>query len=332
MDKLAVADWKISDIWNNLTVKENTAKPRDYIRASEIGKPFLDRYLAMKGVQSTNPFEARILRVFDTGYVFEVDVVEKMFKLLGLLQDAQKEVVVMLPGSLKVVGHFDHKIGGPIDVEKAKKEIYDPNTSPWMRRRALQLLDSLVATYPNGLKTLIADVKTVNSMAFWAHKNQDPQTGFFKGYDHHKLQLLTYLIAEKEAEGRLFYISKDDLTLMEAPVSANDITLRQIWQEDIYAMTKYYNNNQEPPKEDDIIFNERKNVWEFNWAVMRSPYFSLITGKKTVDEWQMALKEELKTKNSAECKVCHKVFQLMTLNKNDGVCARCFKKNGTSTN
>ncbi len=332
MDNTAVSDWKISEIWNELVVKESNPKPRNYIRASEIGKPFLDRYLAMKGVQPTNPYPPRVQRVFDTGYVFEVDVVERIFRILGILQDSQKEVSLMLPGSLTVIGHFDHKIGGKIDIEKAHAEIYDPRTSLWMRKRALQLLDVLTEKYPNGLKTFIVDIKTVNSMAFWAHKNMDEKTGFFKGYDHHKLQMLTYLIAEKEPEGRLFYISKDDLTLMESPVSANDITLRTIWQEDIYAMTKYYNNDQEPPKEEDIIYNERKNVYEYNWAVMRSPYFTLITGKKTVEDWQRALKDELKKKNSAECSVCGKTFQLMTLNKNNGICTRCFKKNETSTN
>lgn len=332
MDNTRVSDWKISDIWNNLVTEDYPVKARDYIRASEIGKPFLDRYLAMKGLTPTNPFPPRVKRVFDAGFIFEVDVVERLFKLAGILQSAQKEVVVELPGMLKVIGHYDHKVGGTINQEQAQKEIDDPHTSDWMKARAKKLLETLLTTYPNGLKTLIADVKTVNSRSFWYAGNQDESTGFFKGYDHHKLQLFTYLFAENEPEGRLFYISKDDLTLMESPVSLNNQILKELWLNDITQMTHYYKNNIEPPKEDDLVFNERKQMWEYNWVIMRSSYFYRITGKESVEDWQNSLRDELKKKNTAQCKGCQKEFSLLTLNKNKGFCARCAKKEGGELN
>lgn len=332
MENKRAADWRISDIWNNLVIEDYPVKPRDYIRASEIGKPFLDRYLAMKGVPHSNPFPPRIKRVFDAGFIFEVDVVERLFKLIGILQDSQKEVILELPGMLKIIGHFDHKVGGKINFEQAQKEIGDPHTSQWMKERALKLLEVMIDHYPNGMKTLIADIKTVNSRSFWYAGNQDPETGFFKGYDHHKLQLYTYLLAENEPEGRLFYISKDDLTLMESPVSLNNQILKEIWEKDIAQMTHYYKNNIEPPKEDDLVFSDRKQMWEYNWTIMRSSYFTHITGFDNVDDWQNSLRDELKNKNTVPCILCQKPFSLLTLNKNKGYCARCAKKEGGEIN
>lgn len=325
MDK-TTATWSIQDLWNDLVTEDYPIKPRDYIRASEIGKPFFERYLTMKGVQPTNPFQSRVKRIFDVGLVFEIEVVERIFNLLGILQDSQQEVTLQHPKYLNVTGHYDHRVGGKIDLEKANQAINDPMTSSWMKRRAGKLLTQLLEKYPDGLDTYVAEIKTVNSMAFWAHKNQDPKTGFFKGYDHHKLQLFTYLMATGEKEGRLFYISKDDMTLMETPIFADDKELKEKWDTDIAEMTRLYRGNIEPEKPQDIVFNEEKKVWELNWQVSRSTYFTLMTGKKTVEDWENSLRDELKKKNTAQCKGCGKDFQLVTLNKNDGRCAKCAKK------
>lgn len=327
MDSKTPGSWSISSLWNNLITDDWPIKPRNYIRASEIGKPFLDRYLAMKGVAPTNPFQARIKRVFDCGLIFE-DAVERIFRMLGILISSQTEVRVDVDGFLPVIGHYDQRVGGQINIEKAKEAIANENTPLWMKARAEKLLNELVNTYPNGLQTLISEIKSVNSMAFWAHKNIDPKTGFFKGYDHHKLQIYTYLLATGEEQGRLFYVSKDDLTLLETSILKIDIALKTEWEEDIAQMTKYYKENIEPEKPADIVWLEDKKYWGFNWMVERSNYFSLITGKETVEEWQNLLRDELKKKNTTECKGCKKPFMLQTLNKNDGYCGKCAKKKG----
>lgn len=327
MDNASTGTFSIQGLWNDLITEERQAKPRNHIRASEIGRPFLDRYLQMKGIPYTNPFPARVKRIFDCGLIFE-DAVERIFRMLGILIDSQAEVVLEREGLLKVVGHYDQRIGGKVDVEKAQRVIADENTPDWMKNRASKLLLELAATHPEGLKTMITEIKTVNSMAFWAHKNMNPETGMFRGYDHHKLQILTYLMATEEEQGRIFYISKDDLTLMELGVMRDNQALRALWEEDIATMTKYYTENIEPPKADDIVWDPHKKLWVFNWEIERSNYFSLITGKKTIEEWQIALKDELKKKNTSKCKGCKKPFMLQTLNKNKGYCAKCKKKGG----
>lgn len=318
-------DWSIQEIWNELLTEDYPAKPRDYIRASEIGKPYLERYLSMKGVQPTNPFPARVKRIFDCGLIFEVDVVERIFRLLGILQDAQNSVTYEHSGLLSVHGRYDHKVGGVINVDQAMQAINDPSIPDWMKKRAQELLLKLAQQYPNGMRSVIAEIKSVNSMAFWAHKNIDPQTKFFKGYDHHKLQLYTYLLALDEAFGRLFYISKDDLTLMETSVYKDDAELKAKWEDDVATMTRFYREGIEPEAEKNIIFNKDKGVWDLNWRITRSPYFTLITGFKTPEAWESSMIRELKSLNSQPCDKCKKVFSLATLNKNFGLCGRCAK-------
>lgn len=341
-------NWSISDIWNELLVVETQLGPRDYIRASEIGKPYLDRFLAMKGKPFTNPFQARILRVFDTGKIFETLVVERIFRLLGILINSQGELKVQPDGCLPVIGHHDPKVGGTIDIDrvntlldeafyqKMREEVVVLNPlyaefldmahiDNWFRNRVKSLVQTLLQQYPNGMRVLTTEIKTVHSGSFWSPYNQDPNTKFFKGYDHHRLQLWTYLFADNHPEGRLFYISKDDLTLMEDSVFLDDQSLRDKWFEDVEGMTRVWNEGKEPDPEPFIVYNKERSVWEPNWLIKRSNYFTYITGFQDVEAWERSLADELKEKNSGQCKKCQKTFTMTTLNKNDGFCARCFK-------
>lgn len=346
----ALANWNIQDTWNETVTPDRPPKKRDYIRASDLGKPFLDRWLDMKAVPPSNAYPPRVKRIFDAGNIFE-EVVERVFRLSGILVDAQATIRVEEPGMLPVIGHYDHKVGGKVQIEKVRKfsdkqllqqildavKTVDPDVadyiqfiwpSDWILDRTLKIAEQLATMYPDGMKTLIAEVKSVNSMSFWAHKNQDPTTGFFKGYDNHKLQLYTYLMGTGEEEGRRFYVSKDDLTLMESPLHLSSVITKDLWLEDVSKMTEYYKLDKEPPREDDIVWDDEKQMYVLNWQIQRSKFFSRITGFATEEGWAMSLKSELKQKNTKACKGCGKEFMLATLNKNDGYCGRCSKGEG----
>jgi hypothetical protein len=329
-------NWTIGNIWNTkLNVERKDAKERDYISASDIGKPYLDRFYKMKGIKVTNPFDERILRVFECGNIFEW-IVERVFKLAGILQESQTWIEIPATKTrLKVVGKLDFLVGGipnwnvaranvkdttfevirdHIDtirkklkeldflddtlVESAILRISEKPLPEWLERKALKFIDELQKKYPNGIKSLTAEIKSVNSMAFWAHKNRT-KDGFFAGYEHNKLQLLTYIIATKQEEGRLFYISKDDLTLEETPIGSNTASkeLLNKWNKDVKEMSEYYRTNIIPPKEPDVIFNENKKKYELNWKVGRSSYLTKITGFKNKDDWDKATRTEVNAKN-----------------------------------
>lgn len=365
--------FSVSNIWNELVAEERQQEARGYIRSSEMGREFLERYLKMKGVPSSNKFDARILRVFDCGHIFEEDIVMRIFKLLGLVVSTQDEVEIEIPGLLKVIGHHDPRLGGKVNVDRVKAmvEQYVTITTPalkdsdgkvlipektereplvrdWMKNRVIKLAEKLAKQYPDGLEDIITEMKTVNSRAFWAHKNQDQQTRFFKGYPHHRLQIWGYLKGKNHPSGRLFYISKDDLTLMETPVFLDDKELEGLWMEDVQGMTDFWNDAKEMEKEfggpreingkwvlpdwlkqhipEEIVYNDNKGKYELNWQLGWSNYLTLYTGFENSEEWQKGLKAKLKKMNLKECKDCKKEFSLTTLNKNDGYCGRCNKK------
>lgn len=283
--------WSISSVWNNqINLNNSKVSPRNYIRASELGSSFRDRFNKMKGVPFSNPFDERTLRIFDTGRFFE-QIIVKLLKVAGILHSTQNEITVPADDThLKVVGHLDCIAGGVPDVEKArqyiqglKKDFDLSDDDLFLENRALKVAEYLFKEYPDGLEPTIAEVKTVNSMAFWAHKNTGSD-GYFKGYDHHKLQLLTYLLGKpKDKNGqevktaRLFYISKDDLCLQEIAVTQTDELMKQ-WNDDVEKMTHYFKNNELPPREEDTVWNENTHKYEVNWKLGRSNYLTLITG------------------------------------------------------
>ena len=113
-------------------------------------------------------------------------------------------------------------------------------------------------------------------------------------------------------EGRILYISKDDLTLAEFPVYLKDKKLEELLQKDIKEMSYYVLNKQEPPKPPNIMFNPRAKLrfqkdkkkividgcYELNWEVLRSPWFIKITGFKNKEDWESKVKSELFDKNN----------------------------------
>jgi len=352
--------------WNDTHPAARIISPRSYMYASDLGRGFVDRLLTMRGIIPTNKFTARLLRVFDVGNMFEMEM-EKMFKLWGIFISSQNRIVVETPGMLTVVGRHDPLIGGNINYKEAKARInevqrdedgnvmYDPNVwdndyyplfkyDKYVRERSLALLDRLVKLYPNGVEKMITEIKTVNSQAFWSDKNKNELTDFFKGYDHHRLQLHTY-VKGLNLPGRLFYMSKDDQTLMESKVDQNDKELEKLWLADVKTMTKLYRESQTKPllkkdkngkttiadwlrpyQEKNIVWNEDKKEFEKNWKASHTNYLTMITGFKDKDEWVASVIGELKKSNIIACKSCKKDYTRHTLNKHDGICGRCLKK------
>jgi hypothetical protein len=185
-------------------------------------------------------------------------------------------------------------------------------------------MERLLLEYPRGMRVLTTEIKTVNSRAFFAPKNRDKETGFFGGYPWHKLQLWTYL-QTGDNDGRFFYISKDDLTLKEITLKKDDKEVEELWKKDVSKMTRYYKKNIEPPPEKDIVFNEERGVYDLNWKIANSRYFTKITGFTVLEDWQRKYAKKVKEMNTKKCSKCKKPYSLTTLNMYNGMCGRCFK-------
>lgn len=306
-------DWSIQKIWNDsltFAQAERVYEPRQHIWASEIGKEMHGRYLKMLGTKPEVPYSERVLRKFEAGNMLERHV-GFFLVIAGILQEDNKRFEIPeCDEHLAISGRPDFQAGG---IPKPWKDIIsDPMVQmmfrlmPSMEHIGENLHKYFVSQYSGGLKELVYEVKSVNSMLFWAKKDylQD-------AYHHHQLQLFTYLKALNKPEGRMLYISKDDLTLVEFPVYLNDEKLEKEWQEDIEKISKHVRSKIEPELPPSIIFDQRKKItftrdktkfktkgaWTSNWQVEWSQYFPTVTGCKDVDEWTSKIKPELKDLN-----------------------------------
>ncbi len=248
----------IQNVWN--TIVERDREPitaSDYIRSSDIGKTYIDRYYKMLGTPYTNDFDTRTLRVFKAGKLFEDFILDALDKE-GVIKERQKEIVIPETAEhLKVVGHIDALLEG----------------------------------------NKVLELKTVNSRAFWAHKNRD-ENGRFLGYDHHKLQLASYMIGLNTQYGSLLYISKDDLCVEEVPVFRIK-SLEERLFEDLRLMSNFYRNGVIPKAPDEIIYNPLKDCFETNWEVGRSNYLTKIYNYKDKDDFRIRTHRKLLDINRA---------------------------------
>lgn len=276
----------IQQAWNRVAAPGRPAEARDFIRPSELGKAFIDRYYAMHGVEYSNPFGARINRVFSQGRLIEF-LVMRVLAQTGLLNRAQQKVA-LAEGThhLALRGTLDATIGGfsNWDVARERGQQYmqsyridldDEQTA--MQTAAIQ--EEMQRAFPNGFPELtLVEVKSINSMAFHNSRANHDAEGNFIGYAHNKLQLFSYLLMSGIQQGVLLYVSKDDLTIAEVPVYRDDRELSDLFWTDVYTITDYYRRNEVPPKEDEIVYNPQRGKYELNWNVGRSNYLTMLYG------------------------------------------------------
>jgi len=310
--------WSVEDIWNEQLglSKRWPPKVRDYISPSDIGKDYWGRYQKMMGIPETNPYEYRVLRVFAAGNEFHC-LLNNVFRAAGILLNTQDEpdeqgcnqwsIIPETEKTLKVLGKYDCLAGGVPNLEKTKQYCEQMGFSEFVKDRTIKLVEKLLEVYPNGLSKILYEFKSINSMAFWGKKNY-----LQKAYPWHTLQNYAYLKANNISEGRVLYISKDDLTIAEFQVLCPNEKLEADLQKDLEEMTNYIKNKQEPPKPDYVVLNPMKKLhfqkdnkkivlngcYEANWEVSRSPFFTRMTGFSQTEEWEKSIRKDIGEKNN----------------------------------
>jgi len=309
--------WSVMNFWNEMlgATKRYPPKVRDYISPSDLGKDYWTRYQKMMGIETTNPFEDRVLRIFSAGDEFH-HLMRNVFLALGILINTQDEpgpdgkrqwsIVPETEKALKTLGSYDALVGGKVNLDQVENQCRVMKFSDFVSERTIMMAKSLAELYPEGLPNLLYEIKSINSMAFWNKKDY-----LTDAYPHHKLQLWNYLKANNLPEGRLLYVSKDDLMTAEFPVYLDDKKTEEAFEKDREQITYYIKNKEEPPKPPNVIFDPNKKFrfqfkkkkyvlegcYDYNWEVIRSVYFTLMTGFKDIEKWKYAHAKELKEKN-----------------------------------
>jgi hypothetical protein len=274
-DQVAGIQWKLAPIWNQSAMKSNRPlKPRNYIYASEVGYPFCDRFLKMKGEPYTNPPNARSLRKFFAGNVWEYIVKLVLLKAGIYHQDEVTLNLTPYKGLLDVHGRCDFIAGGLVDMERCK----------FILEKELLMPDFMAESFSNVfsewdgkmLEEKIMELKAVSSYAI--------KIAEVRGYvsPSHMLQAFHYKKAKK-LPASVVNICKDDSTMIESEVTDD---LEKLYKADIKTMTEIYNSGKMPAIEPLIQFDEDLGKFSRNFRVEYSPYLTKLYGFETPDDYR----------------------------------------------
>lgn len=295
--KILGHQWRVDSIWNQAltSIPERPLVKREHIWASELGGSMIDRYLKMHAHPMSNPPNARSLRKFSAGHIWEC-IIGMVLTSAGILKQRQLRGEVELPGLLRVTGKLDFIAGGVVDWDKATHDALQlqrvmtsaiGEIPPIIYHAMTHIISHMRKQYEkNPLEEVILEGKTVSS--FMSEKLQKTN----RPIDSHVLQNVHYAIANKPLPGSLMYICKDDCIMQQFRVEPTKPILK-LYKEDVETMTGYirasgkkYMNNL-PPKEPELQFDEHMFRFSSNYKVEYSPYLEMLYGHKTPELYRL---------------------------------------------
>lgn len=240
-------DWSFISVWNE-SLGGKTERPtqaRDRLWASELGKPNIELFLKMRGVEATNPPNQRSKRKFEAGNVFEW-LVSLILKRAGILKETQKWVAYQYPGLLQVSGKIDFIAGGMPDYEHWKEKLDALELPDVFMRVSADIIKHFQEKYPEGLADMYLEIKSCSSFMM------DSMERTKKSSRNHRLQLFHYLKAENYPNGRVVYICRDDLRMLEIPVK-NPSEVEDEYKKAISEVTAFYDAHKDTPLEKFLV-------------------------------------------------------------------------------
>ena len=261
--------WNVKDLLGDLmgASARTQPQPRAEIWASDLGKPYVDRWLEMKGVPYSNPATGKDLMRFFLGKQIEIGI-EEMLTRCGLPFRSQEKLRVEQEACLPVVGRADLilEIDDWRDLFEAVGERLSQCADRPGERARWQALQGLLELWsqrsPGGLLPTVFEVKSLNSAAFRYHRGSD---GLSNAYPHHRLQLYTYMRSLGLTEGHLLYVGRDTGWMEEVVMRLGE-ELEAAWRQDVETMTRYYEGDERPPLEPLQVQGKD------NWRVTYSRY------------------------------------------------------------
>lgn len=151
-----------------------------------------------------------------------------------------------------------------------------------------------------GGRPILYEIKSTNSYSFkYKLKNRDPQP-------QHKLQTLFYLwrlrktghselseVNFSNIEGRIIYVSRDDLNRLIIPVNYSDIEIKPVIEQ-LQILNDSWKKDELPPVPEQIIYDEERGKWGINWVCNFCAYHELCAGRN----WRAKAEQEVKERNA----------------------------------
>lgn len=152
-----------------------------------------------------------------------------------------------------------------------------------------------------GGRPVLYEIKSTNSFSFkYKMKNKEPQP-------QHKLQTLFYLwrlrnhghpeaphIDFSNLEGRLIYVSRDDLNRLIIPVDYSEKTVKPVIEQ-LEILSNCWKKDELPLIPEPIIYDGERGKWGINWVCDFCAYHELCAGR----DWRAKAEQEVKERNAA---------------------------------
>lgn len=275
--------WTIKQIWDDAfeNMQQEPIKLREYLYASELGSSYIDCYYKLKGIPFTNLPTSAARKKMEAGKIFE-SVILFVLKRAGILKNAQTKIDFALPGCVEVHGKLDFLAGGEIDIKQAEEftalikilfeELQMPKVYLSIADSVIRMIQEAKESEAHTLYEYVLECKSVSNYVWdLIEANREPNP-------YHKLQIFHYLHGLQKEEGKVIYINRDDVRIMELPVYNNSDNFSHYlkW---IEKFTDHWQSKKSPEKEPLIIFNKNtlkfyKNTMGVEW----SRYLSLLYG------------------------------------------------------
>lgn len=278
MPTIPAIEWNLASLWNEVAYREERPLvARDYIYASELGMPFIDRFLKMKATPYTNPPNSRSQRKFLAGHIWEYTVKQILVACGVYNYEEVKADANPYPNMLPVHGRLDFICGGHVDGELAFNNISKLSLPDFLFKIAERIIDALDG---KTLEEKILELKAISTFAFdrvEKIKCALPQHGL-QGYHYQKTKGITAEVA---------YICKDDCRMLQFGVDV--LKTEEVYRDDIEQMTHYFTKNEKPAPAPLARFDPLTGKFAKNLQVEYSPYLTMVYGFATPDDYRASV-------------------------------------------
>ena len=270
-------DWSLQQVWNGSLQEDYTLQPRDYLWASELGKPLVDLWYKLRAEPYSNPPNDRSKRKFEAGDIWEW-VIQLILQRVGVLQDMQERCEWQYNGLMKVTGKADFKAGGMPDWDSAKAEVEKLLLPESFTRRAFALVEYLQTTFPDGLREKNLEIKSVSSFVYEALE----RTGRAMGI--HRLQAFHYAKCTQR-QTDIIYVCRDDCRMLQIPIYPDSVIIEDEYRDYIEKATEALQSDTPPELEKMIKFDEDMCKFSKNNQVAWSGYLTRLYGIESQKEF-----------------------------------------------
>ncbi len=272
---LPLQPFRFAEIWNDSIIDpEREPVSRDYLWASQVTKPAIDTWLAMRGTKPSNAPTMRAKRKFQAGNFFEHFVSMVMMRA-GVM--VEKQDVIWTDFGIRVKGKGDFVLCGKFDFEKAEHDIKAMMLPSSMERMFLAISEKMKEKYLGvEFAETAAEVKSVAESVMTRIEKA------LKPYPSHILQTCHYKLGRNLPYGVVEVICRDDLRLHEYYVTPQD---EQDYKDRVKVLADILARDEKPPLAPLVIFDEVMGKFSKNINVEYSNFLSLLYGYERPDQY-----------------------------------------------